>query len=264
MKKFLALVSFVIGLFIIGGIHVATANNESVSPVTVGPMSVASFFDLEVFAVRSDLGNVEAQSEKPKRVRDVKVKNEKKTALTLTWKELSDVDHYLVRVMNKSKEKVKQVKATTNSKTVTGLTAGKTYKVKVRGVSGEIKGAWSKIVQAKTASDDEDDSDDSDESSDGDDDDDSSVQEFDLIARQFEFEPSTITVNEGDTVRFSIESEDVTHGFFLSEFDVDETLTAGETTEVEFVADKAGEYSFFCSQFCGSGHSGMTGTLVVE
>lgn len=90
------------------------------------------------------------------------------------------------------------------------------------------------------------------------------VQEFTLTAKQFEFSPSTITVNEGDTVRLTITSQDVTHGFSIPDFGINETLKAGETVEVEFVADKAGTYSFACSIVCGSGHSGMKGTLVVQ
>ena len=93
---------------------------------------------------------------------------------------------------------------------------------------------------------------------------DSKIKEFDMAARQWEFEPSTITVNEGDTVRLNIKSEDVTHGFAISEFDVNERISPGQTTKVEFVADKKGEYTFFCSVPCGSGHGGMRGKLIVK
>ena len=92
----------------------------------------------------------------------------------------------------------------------------------------------------------------------------SAVKTFQMTARQWEFEPATITVNVGDTVHLNIVSEDVTHGFSIAAFDVAETLTEGATTEVEFVADQAGTYTFFCSVFCGSGHAEMEGTLVVE
>jgi len=93
---------------------------------------------------------------------------------------------------------------------------------------------------------------------------DSEIKEFDMTAKQWEFTPSTITVNEGDTVRLNIKSEDVTHGFAISEFDVNERVLPGKTTIVEFVADKKGEYTFFCSVQCGSGHGGMRGKLIVE
>lgn len=88
--------------------------------------------------------------------------------------------------------------------------------------------------------------------------------EFDVTARQFEFNPATITVTKGDTVTLNITSEDVVHGFSIPDFDVNEALTPGKTTTVQFVADKAGTFSFACSIVCGSGHSTMKGQLVVE
>ena len=93
---------------------------------------------------------------------------------------------------------------------------------------------------------------------------DSEIKEFDMTAKQWEFTPSTITVNEGDTVRLNIKSEDVTHGFAISEFGVNERVLPGETTSVEFIADKKGEYTFFCSVQCGAGHGGMRGKLIVK
>ncbi|MCH8945618.1 MAG: cupredoxin domain-containing protein [Nanoarchaeota archaeon] len=90
------------------------------------------------------------------------------------------------------------------------------------------------------------------------------IKEFNIIAKRWDFSPSTITVNEGDTVILNIESIDVTHGFAISEFGVSEQLVSGNTVKVEFIADKKGTFSFFCNVFCGSGHSSMRGTLVVQ
>ncbi|MBS3126603.1 cupredoxin domain-containing protein [Candidatus Woesearchaeota archaeon] len=92
----------------------------------------------------------------------------------------------------------------------------------------------------------------------------STVKEFAMTAKRWEFTPSSITVNKGDTVKLTITSEDVTHGFNLPEFGVNAQLQPGKTIAVEFVADKTGTFSFFCSVFCGTGHSGMRGTLIVK
>lgn len=92
----------------------------------------------------------------------------------------------------------------------------------------------------------------------------SNVVEIDMIARQWDFNPATITVSEGDEVKLNIKSVDVTHGFSLFEFGVNERLTPGKTTTVEFTADKKGEYTFFCSVPCGRGHRDMNGKLIVE
>jgi cytochrome c oxidase subunit II len=92
----------------------------------------------------------------------------------------------------------------------------------------------------------------------------SEVKEFTMTAKQWDFEPSTITVNQGDTVKLSIESVDVAHGFAISAFGVNERLEPGETTNVEFVADESGTFTFFCSVQCGAGHPNMRGQLIVN
>jgi len=93
---------------------------------------------------------------------------------------------------------------------------------------------------------------------------DSGVKEFDITAKQWEFTPSTIRINEGDMVKLNIKNLDVAHGFAIFEFNVNERLPTGKTTVVEFTADKKGEYIFFCSVPCGRGHKDMKGKLVVE
>jgi cytochrome c oxidase subunit 2 len=93
---------------------------------------------------------------------------------------------------------------------------------------------------------------------------DEQVKTFNVTAKQWEFSPETITVNKDDRVVLNITSEDVTHGFAIPQFDINEQLEAGKTTRIEFVADKTGTYTFFCSVFCGSGHPQMRGTLIVK
>ena len=90
------------------------------------------------------------------------------------------------------------------------------------------------------------------------------VKEFNVTARNWEFVPSTITVNKGDTVKLHITSTDVQHGFVISAYGINKTLNPGQQVDVEFVADKAGSFPFYCNVFCGEGHSGMKGTLVVN
>ena len=92
----------------------------------------------------------------------------------------------------------------------------------------------------------------------------SSVKEFTMTAKQWEFSQRELRVKQGDTVKITISSEDVTHGFSVPAFGVSERLSPGKTEVIEFTADKAGEHSFFCNVPCGSGHRGMKGTLIVE
>jgi cytochrome c oxidase subunit II len=69
---------------------------------------------------------------------------------------------------------------------------------------------------------------------------------FEVVARRFAFEPDTIEVNEGDRVRLLVRSAD------------------GPPVTIEFVASTAGTFPILCSEYCGSGHKDMTGTLVVH
>ena len=92
----------------------------------------------------------------------------------------------------------------------------------------------------------------------------SDIVEIDMIARKWDFEPAIIRVKEGDMVKLNIKNIDLAHGFRIFEFGVNERLAPGKTTTVEFTADKAGEYIFFCSVPCGKGHGGMNGKLIVE
>lgn len=92
----------------------------------------------------------------------------------------------------------------------------------------------------------------------------STVKEFQVIAKRFTFEPATLRVKLGDTVRVQITSQDTDHGFAISEFNVNKTIAAGKTEVVEFVANKKGEFTVQCSVFCGVGHPDMKGQLIVE
>lgn len=90
------------------------------------------------------------------------------------------------------------------------------------------------------------------------------IKTFDVVAEQFSFSPSTLTVNQGDSVVLNLTTSDVPHGFSLPEFGVATTITPGKTSTVEFVADQSGTFSFSCSVVCGAGHTDMSGTLVVN
>lgn len=90
------------------------------------------------------------------------------------------------------------------------------------------------------------------------------VKEFSMTAKQFSFDPETIKVKQGDKVRLTIKSTDVPHSFALPDFNVNVDLQPDKTETIEFIANKAGEFTFFCSIFCGSGHPDMKGKLIVE
>ena len=90
------------------------------------------------------------------------------------------------------------------------------------------------------------------------------VHEFQITSRKYEFGPSSLRVKKGEHLRLVIAALDHDHGFRLDEFHINKKIERGKTVTVEFTADKAGTFPFRCSNFCGLGHGGMKGTLVVE
>ena len=85
-----------------------------------------------------------------------------------------------------------------------------------------------------------------------------------VTAKKYEFNPSVITVKQGQHVKLVITATDRDHGFKLAAYNIDQRLKKGVPTPVEFTADKAGTFPFECSVVCGLGHGHMKGKLVVE
>jgi len=76
---------------------------------------------------------------------------------------------------------------------------------------------------------------------------------------------TTIVVTKGDLVIIHLSSGDVTHGFAIRGYpDVGPyEVTPGQTITIQFTAEQAGTFTFYCTVFCGPGHSGHEGTLIV-
>ncbi|OGJ46947.1 hypothetical protein A2272_00455 [Candidatus Peregrinibacteria bacterium RIFOXYA12_FULL_33_12] len=90
------------------------------------------------------------------------------------------------------------------------------------------------------------------------------VKEFVMTTQQWQFNPSQITVNQGDLVKLRITTLDVKHSIAIPDFNINKDLNPGEETVVEFTADKPGTFTFYCSIYCGEGHKDMKGILVVQ
>lgn len=82
------------------------------------------------------------------------------------------------------------------------------------------------------------------------------------------FEPEHVKVKKGQRVVWHLtnleRTRDATHGFTVPGYGISASLEPGETVTVEFVADKEGVYSFYCSEFCSALHLEMMGYLLVE
>lgn len=85
-----------------------------------------------------------------------------------------------------------------------------------------------------------------------------------LTAEQFAFDPPVLHVNRGDRVQLTLQAADVTHGFYLDSYGLDQRVEPGLSQPVEFVADQPGKFRYRCSVSCGSLHPFMIGELVVN
>ncbi len=90
-----------------------------------------------------------------------------------------------------------------------------------------------------------------------------SIKSFTITGDNFTFSPASMTVNKGDTVRVTFKNMQGFHDFVIDEFMVATKQISAETEEVvEFVADQAGSFEYYCS--VGSHRAmGMKGTLIV-
>jgi len=73
----------------------------------------------------------------------------------------------------------------------------------------------------------------------------------------------TMVIPLGERVRFTIESSDVVHGFWIPEFMIQIEAKPGVTGSLEFTADKLGDFQGRCNILCGREHSQMLFTVRV-
>jgi cytochrome c oxidase subunit II len=85
-----------------------------------------------------------------------------------------------------------------------------------------------------------------------------------VTAKMFEFDPRIIEVYYGEHIELLMSSIDVVHGFELREFGIyNHQIPVGQNTSVKFTANQLGVFYFYCTVFCGTGHSDHYGELHV-
>lgn len=90
------------------------------------------------------------------------------------------------------------------------------------------------------------------------------IRTIEVRASRYKFEPDPIAARLGEKVRLVVTSTDVVHGLSIPDYGINISLPEKEAVSAEFVADKAGVFHIFCSIYCGTGHSNMRGTLIVQ
>jgi nitrous-oxide reductase len=89
-----------------------------------------------------------------------------------------------------------------------------------------------------------------------------------MSAIRSHFVPDIVRVKEGDHVHLHItnleQAYDATHGFNIASHNIELSLEPGEHANVDFVADKAGVFPMYCTEFCSALHLEMAGYFLVE
>lgn len=87
----------------------------------------------------------------------------------------------------------------------------------------------------------------------------------DVIASNWKFTPSELTVKAGEPVTLHLTSSGGVHGIVCEELGIPATtIVPGKFVDVTFTPKKAGTFAAHCSVICGAGHADMKLTVKVE
>ena len=75
--------------------------------------------------------------------------------------------------------------------------------------------------------------------------------------------PPVLVVPQGERVRYTINSNDVVHGFWIPAFMIQIQNLPGVTNHLEFTANKLGDFPGRCNILCGRNHTQMLFTVRV-
>lgn len=81
---------------------------------------------------------------------------------------------------------------------------------------------------------------------------------------QGRWENNELHVPVGRPVKLTMTSEDVLHSFFIPAFRVKQDVLPGRYTTLWFEATQVGEHRLYCTEYCGTKHSGMVGRVIVQ
>ena len=83
-----------------------------------------------------------------------------------------------------------------------------------------------------------------------------------VVLRNFAFEPKRIAISVGETVEFTLLSNDIPHTFTVKDLGIDWEVSRERQTQT-FTFDRAGTFKLICA-IPGHEGSGMVGTVEVR
>ena len=88
-------------------------------------------------------------------------------------------------------------------------------------------------------------------------------REFSVTARNYLYVPELIEVMQGELVRITLHSEDQAHSFTIDEYRIAKRIPADGITILDFQADQAGKFTFYCNLTEDSNCQQVRGELIV-
>jgi cytochrome c oxidase subunit 2 len=85
-----------------------------------------------------------------------------------------------------------------------------------------------------------------------------------VLAQTWQFLPREISIPSGSTVTFYVTSKDVQHGFKIQDTNINMQIVPGQVSKLTATFDKPGTYDYICTEYCGSAHAIMYGSITVE
>lgn len=77
--------------------------------------------------------------------------------------------------------------------------------------------------------------------------------------------PAVLYATAGEPLHLRLTSDDVAHSFAVGKMDWPTVeLLPGEMTELELIFDQPGNYTYYCTRWCGPNHWRMRGTIEVS
>ncbi|GMQ99208.1 MAG: hypothetical protein BMS9Abin18_0024 [Zetaproteobacteria bacterium] len=84
-----------------------------------------------------------------------------------------------------------------------------------------------------------------------------------LLARNYDWGKFILELEKGKSYRLHLASLDMRHAIVVHELELMNRIKPDEFKVIEFTPGKAGRFRLICGEWCGTGHAGMVGTIIV-
>ncbi|OFW07533.1 MAG: hypothetical protein A3H96_07295 [Acidobacteria bacterium RIFCSPLOWO2_02_FULL_67_36] len=90
------------------------------------------------------------------------------------------------------------------------------------------------------------------------------TREFTVTGDKFSFSPAEIPVRKDDLVKIRFTATDMPHSFTIDDYRISKRAGAGQIIEIEFRADQAGTFTYYCNLTQDDRCRQMKGQLIVR